>query len=307
VKLCFRKDGASVYSALYTEVPMRSFAGRCLVLCFLALFPAAGFADEVAVCEVVAVDETGVVTAQEVATGTTFEFKPPKAALRNLSVGAPLEADIDARIVLVGDQRVRMRSLRRGEGPPKSSGENAPAENADAYETETPRRSVTQGPVVKQRRAEASETSPEESESGGKADAGEAQTPPRSVTASDPGRSPKTGRPAIKKSGQTSAPPGKTVSATSKASVPSTQSPVKPRSRRQLGGGLSTPPSGTPNCYATGCSGQICADRDVITTCQSRPEYACYRSAQCTRQADGACGWTETAELQACLQNPPAQ
>lgn len=54
-------------------------------------------------------------------------------------------------------------------------------------------------------------------------------------------------------------------------------------------------------CVRTGCSGQICADSDVITTCEYRPEYACYESATCERQADGRCGWTETPELAACL------
>jgi hypothetical protein len=36
--------------------------------------------------------------------------------------------------------------------------------------------------------------------------------------------------------------------------------------------------------------------------------YACYRDAACERQPDGACGWTPTAELGACLashQPPP--
>ena len=36
---------------------------------------------------------------------------------------------------------------------------------------------------------------------------------------------------------------------------------------------------------------------DVITTCEYRPEYACYQSATCTAQADGQCGWTMTPEL----------
>jgi hypothetical protein len=43
----------------------------------------------------------------------------------------------------------------------------------------------------------------------------------------------------------------------------------------------------------------------MVTTCEFRPEYACYRDATCERQADGTCGWTETPELTACLANPP--
>jgi hypothetical protein len=114
---------------------MRGFAGVCVVLSTLALFSPVGFADEVAVCEVVAVDETGLVTAKEIATGTTFQFKPSKAALRSLAVFSPLEADIDARVVFLGEQRVRMRSLRRGDAPPES------ARDADA--ADTARRSIT--------------------------------------------------------------------------------------------------------------------------------------------------------------------
>lgn len=54
-------------------------------------------------------------------------------------------------------------------------------------------------------------------------------------------------------------------------------------------------------CIKTGCSGQICSDQDVVSTCEYRPEYACYQSAQCARQADGRCGWTQTTALTACL------
>lgn len=57
-------------------------------------------------------------------------------------------------------------------------------------------------------------------------------------------------------------------------------------------------------CRPTGCSGQICADEDVVTTCEFLPEYACYDGAECARQDDGACGWTETTELLECLGDP---
>jgi hypothetical protein len=75
------------------------------------------------------------------------------------------------------------------------------------------------------------------------------------------------------------------------------------------------PPSGEPPppteqkgaCVKGGCSGTICAEpgNDIVTTCEMKPEYACYQSATCERQQDGACGWTESAELTACLANPP--
>jgi hypothetical protein len=65
--------------------------------------------------------------------------------------------------------------------------------------------------------------------------------------------------------------------------------------------------AGGGECRPTGCSGIVCADEDVITTCEYRPEYACYQSATCTRQGDGECGWTQTPELEACLADPPAE
>ncbi|MEO8699808.1 MAG: DUF6748 domain-containing protein [Kofleriaceae bacterium] len=55
-------------------------------------------------------------------------------------------------------------------------------------------------------------------------------------------------------------------------------------------------------CFVGGCSGQVCSDQEgVITTCEWREEYACYATATCERQGDGACGWTPTAELDSCL------
>ena len=54
-------------------------------------------------------------------------------------------------------------------------------------------------------------------------------------------------------------------------------------------------------CKITGCSGQVCADHDVITTCELRPEYACYQDAVCERQTDKQCGWTLTAAVGRCL------
>ena len=62
----------------------------------------------------------------------------------------------------------------------------------------------------------------------------------------------------------------------------------------------SSPVANKP-CMKTGCSGQVCADDDVLTTCEWRPQYECYRSARCERQASGECGFTQTSELTACL------
>jgi len=54
-------------------------------------------------------------------------------------------------------------------------------------------------------------------------------------------------------------------------------------------------------CVVTGCSGQICADRQIASTCEFLPEYACYHQATCEVQDDGECGWTQTDELAACI------
>ncbi len=55
-------------------------------------------------------------------------------------------------------------------------------------------------------------------------------------------------------------------------------------------------------CVITGCSSQICAEEETITTCEYKEEYACYASATCERQDNGECGWTMTVELQSCLE-----
>ncbi|MBI2040147.1 hypothetical protein HYT18_03670 [Candidatus Microgenomates bacterium] len=58
-------------------------------------------------------------------------------------------------------------------------------------------------------------------------------------------------------------------------------------------------------CFVAGCSGQLCveeAEKDIITTCEFREEYACYKEAKCERQPDGKCGWTKSVELISCLE-----
>lgn len=61
---------------------------------------------------------------------------------------------------------------------------------------------------------------------------------------------------------------------------------------------------GLAGCKIGGCSGQLClneSDEDVLTTCEYRAEYACYKNAKCERQDNGMCGWTPTEELVSCL------
>lgn len=54
-------------------------------------------------------------------------------------------------------------------------------------------------------------------------------------------------------------------------------------------------------CIVTGCSGQICSDKEMASTCEFREEYMCYKSASCERQTNGKCGWTQTPALSQCL------
>lgn len=62
---------------------------------------------------------------------------------------------------------------------------------------------------------------------------------------------------------------------------------------------LANPPG---ECFVGGCSGEICSDLEgAISPCEWKPEFACYPQATCERQADGACGWTATPALDACL------
>jgi len=59
-------------------------------------------------------------------------------------------------------------------------------------------------------------------------------------------------------------------------------------------------------CIITGCSNQLCVEQGrepLITTCEWKEEYACYRDARCERQNNGSCGWTQTTTLQSCLEN----
>jgi len=60
--------------------------------------------------------------------------------------------------------------------------------------------------------------------------------------------------------------------------------------------------SSARRCVVSGCSGQVCAEKPMITTCEWREEYACYQQyGVCARGPDGVCGWQETAALTRCL------
>ncbi|WP_437524096.1 hypothetical protein WME79_35355 [Sorangium sp. So ce726] len=78
------------------------------------------------------------------------------------------------------------------------------------------------------------------------------------------------------------------------------QGPIEGGGSGPGGGGVA---GGEPtSCKVTGCSGQVCADDDVVTTCEYREEYACYKEhGVCERGASGECGWRATPELETCL------
>jgi hypothetical protein len=48
---------------------------------------------------------------------------------------------------------------------------------------------------------------------------------------------------------------------------------------------------------------QVCSDKEVVTTCEYRAEYACYPMAICERRKDGKCGWRQTEELKNCIED----
>lgn len=66
----------------------------------------------------------------------------------------------------------------------------------------------------------------------------------------------------------------------------------------------SADPTPEAKCYVGGCSSELCSDTDgMASTCIYREEFACYQTAKCERQSTGQCGWTQTSELNVCLQN----
>ncbi len=62
------------------------------------------------------------------------------------------------------------------------------------------------------------------------------------------------------------------------------------------------------NCFIGGCSREACSPNEAqASPCIYKPEFACYHDATCEPQPDGACGWTPTPELTACLAPFPKQ
>lgn len=59
-----------------------------------------------------------------------------------------------------------------------------------------------------------------------------------------------------------------------------------------------------PTCMPTGCSQTRCESAPMVDACIWNPSDACYRTATCALQPDGACGWTPSQELADCLADP---
>lgn len=64
------------------------------------------------------------------------------------------------------------------------------------------------------------------------------------------------------------------------------------------------PPPPPSSCKVGGCSGQLChgPSEPGFSTCEFRPEFACYKDATCGPFGPGGrCGWKQTATLRKCL------
>ncbi|MBK6685905.1 MAG: proprotein convertase P-domain-containing protein [Deltaproteobacteria bacterium] len=62
------------------------------------------------------------------------------------------------------------------------------------------------------------------------------------------------------------------------------------------------------DCQRGGCSSHLCGNTSgLISTCEFRPEYACYQAATCEAQGTGHCAFTDTPALQMCLAGARAE
>ena len=61
------------------------------------------------------------------------------------------------------------------------------------------------------------------------------------------------------------------------------------------------------DCGEGGCSGQICTTAEeapnIITTCEYREEYSCYRLTSCGC-VNNKCQWIENNEFNECINEP---
>lgn len=279
----------------------------------------AGVASAAPCCVVTAIDgASGTVTAEETSTGTSFEFRVLKRQLGNLQIGSLLDADLDARVVIFGDRSIAMRKLtraRRQKDDPEAEVEGSAAETTLDFKMERERRDHRDEPnrsardTGRETRTEEGEDQPSTAENDppdGEHSDVEEQSSEESekldAAASEGGKKIRSasGRRAQKsKEPQENDPSEKKLDA-----VPSSDSQQLSasagRGRRNVPPRQSPPPP--KPCYVGGCSNQICSGtQGVISTCEYRPQYQCYESAECKLQPSGVCGWTQTQALTACL------
>ena len=57
------------------------------------------------------------------------------------------------------------------------------------------------------------------------------------------------------------------------------------------------------DCIKSGCSGQLCVNKNenVMTTCEWKEIYKCYKLAPCEKQTDGKFHFTPNQEFTKCL------
>ncbi|MCC7537559.1 MAG: hypothetical protein IT379_15155 [Deltaproteobacteria bacterium] len=72
----------------------------------------------------------------------------------------------------------------------------------------------------------------------------------------------------------------------------------------EQGGPGGIEPLGGTGCFQGGCSGQLCSsDPYAASTCEWEPWYECFDTGVCEPQLDGACGWTPSDDLCACVES----
>jgi len=92
--------------------------------------------------------------------------------------------------------------------------------------------------------------------------------------------------------------PSTTTTTSPGASGPSTTTTTRPGS---TGSSTTTTTLPGPHCVIDGCNGELCAAEPTGSLCWWFPAFICFRSADCAIQADGACGWTASDTLLACI------
>jgi hypothetical protein len=101
------------------------------------------------------------------------------------------------------------------------------------------------------------------------------------------------------------APSGTPPGSDRRGSGSGTRAPGDARPIAGGGTGTGTDPrggTGTGQCIKTGSFGEMCSDREQMTPNMWLNVYACYWSSKCERQSNGQCGWTQTNELNLCVE-----